>query len=460
MSSFPLAAHTLFYFLLALVVLIAVHEAGHFIAARKLGIKVLRFSLGFGYPLFRYQSSPDSTEFVISMIPLGGYVKMVDEREGAVAAEDLPYAFSRQPLYKKAVIVLADPFANLLLAFLLYWTVFVMGETGVRPVLGPVVPASLAAVAQFKEGDEIISVEGTQTPTWNIAISALMEKLTDKGSVRVEVVTEAGLHQEREISATTEAAQHPELLHEQLGFQAYQPVLPAKIDHVIAGEAAERAGLIAGDLLISVDGVPIKNWGFWVDFVRKHPGQNLKLNYERDGVRLQTVITPTSIESPEGRVGHIGAAVNVPDEVKAAMQVEYRLAPLPAALAAWKQTADLSGLTVRMLGRMLIGRASVENLSGPISIAQYAGQSASMGFTPFIKFLAIVSLSLGVLNLMPVPVLDGGHLLFYLVEAVKGSPISEQGQLFFQKLGFVVLISLMLLAFFLDIRRVMGDAAF
>jgi regulator of sigma E protease len=456
MSSFPLAAHTLFYFLLALVVLIAVHEAGHFIAARKLGVKVLRFSLGFGVTLFRYQASPNATEFVIGAIPLGGYVKMVDEREGAVAEPDLPFAFNRQSLLKRALIVVAGPVANLLLAFLLYWTVFVAGETGMRPVLGPVLPASLAAAAQFEEGDEIFSVEGVRTPIWGVALTTLLEKLTDSGSARVEVVTGAGEHRERLLTAPAEIVEHPELLHQQLGFQPRQPVLPAQLGRVIDGGSAERAGLQAGDLLLSVDDTPIKNWPFWVDFVRKHPEQALHLRYERDGVRLETVITPIAVDSPDGRVGQIGAAAYVSDEIKASMEVEYRLAPLPAVLAAWSQTLDLSGMTVRMLGRMLIGQASVDNLSGPISIAQYAGQSASMGLIHFIKFLAVVSVSLGVLNLMPIPVLDGGHLLLYLIEAVKGSPVSEQTQLYFQKLGIVLLVSLMLLAFFLDIKRVLA----
>ena len=456
MSSLPLAAHTVFYFLLALVVLIAVHETGHFIAARKLGVKVLRFSLGFGVTLYRYQARPDTTEFVIGAIPLGGYVKMVDEREGAVAEPDLPYAFNRQSLYKRALIVVAGPLANLLLAFLLYWTVFVVGETGMRPVLGPVMPASLAAGAQFEEGDEIISVDSSRTPTWSLALTTILEKLTDKGSARVEVLTETGEHRERLLSASADSAQHPESLHETLGFQPRQPVLPAQLGRVIAGGAAERAGLQAGDQLLSVDDTPIKNWPFWVDFVRKHPEQALRLRYERDGVRLETVITPIAVESPEGRVGQIGAAAHVPDEIRAAMEVEYRLAPFPALLAAWTQTIDLSWLTVRMLGRMVTGQASVENLSGPISIAQYAGQSASMGFLHFIKFLAVVSVSLGVLNLMPIPVLDGGHLFLFLLEAVKGSAVSEQLQLNFQKLGVVLLVSLMLLAFFLDIKRVLA----
>jgi regulator of sigma E protease len=448
--------HTLFYFLVALAVLIAVHEFGHFVAARRLGVKVVRFSLGFGRSIWRYQKAPGDTEFSVGALPLGGYVKMVDEREGEVAPADLPYAFNRQRLSTRSAIVFAGPLFNFLLAILMYWVVFLVGETGMRPVLGAIPKASLAEQAGFKEGDEIVSVNDTPTPTWNLAIGALFEKVLDEETIPIEVRTVEGEEAQRLLTVPKSIAQQPELLNSRLGFQPWHPSLPAVIDTIEPGSAAQAAGLRSGDRVVSVDGVPIKDWQQWVDYVRAHPEQDLKLVVDRDGMQVSLQIRPAAVDSPQGRVGRIGAAVQIPQDLVQAMQVEYRLGPFPALAAAVDKTAHYSWMTLKMIGRMIVGKASVQNLSGPISIAQYAGQSASLGLIQFLKFLAIVSVSLAVLNLLPIPVLDGGHLMFYLIEAVKGSPVSEQTQTLCQQIGVFILLSLMALAFILDIERLLA----
>ena len=452
-NSMPSILHTSFYFLLALGVLIAFHEYGHFIAARKLGVKVLRFSMGFGNVIWRFQRNPESTEFVVGVLPLGGYVKMVDEREGEVEPADLPFAFNRQNVLKRSIIVVAGPAFNFVLAILIYWLVFMIGETGMRPVLGAIPKASLAAAAGFSEGDEILTVAGTPTPTWNMAISAFLEKVVEEEKISFDVRTQAGEALQRVLTVPREVAEKPELLHDQLGFHPWQPPLSPVVDKVEAGSAAQTAGLLPGDLLVNVDGVPIKDWQQWVEHVRAHPKQEMILLVERDGVRLPLPITPAEVASPAGPVGRIGAGVRVPEEVMSALEVEYQLDPVSAFTASVTKTVDYSVMTLKMIGRMLTGSAAIENLSGPISIAQYAGQSARLGVLQFMKFLAIISISLAVLNLLPIPVLDGGHLMFYAIEAVRGSPVSEQTQVWCQQVGMFILFSLMALAFFLDIER-------
>lgn len=451
----PSLLHTLFHFLVALAVLVTIHELGHYWVARWMGVKVIRFSLGLGRPVWRYQKHTEATEFTLSILPLGGYVKMVDEREGEVAAKDLPYAFNRQPLPRRVAIVAAGPLFNFILAILLYWAVFMLGETGLKPLLGNPAPATLAAQAGFATGDEILSVAGTATPTWELVLTTLLEQAVDHETMAVEVKKPDGHRQVLTLNIPDDVASNPEKLHAQLGFKPYEPEFPARIGTLEPHGAAEKAGLQVGDLLLSVDDIPIRHWQQWVAFIRSHPGETLDVVLEHaNGVRSRLELTPLAVQTPEGQnIGRIGAAVAVPDDLQNSLQVEYRLAPGAALIAATRKTFDYSALTVKMVGRMVTGRAAVENLSGPISIAQYAGQSARLGYIQFLKFLAIVSISLGILNLLPIPVLDGGHLLLYAIEAVKGSPVSDQTQLWFQHIGMGLLLGLMSLALFLDIER-------
>lgn len=451
----PSLPYTLFYFLIALLVLITFHEYGHFWVARRLGVKVLRFSIGFGTALWRRQRDPDSTEFVVAAIPLGGYVKMVDEREGEVAPADLPFAFNRQPVWKRGLIVGAGPVFNFLLAVLLYWAVFMLGESGLKPLLGPVAADSLSGRAGFQEGDEILSVGGDTTPTWGLALTSLIEKSLVDENVVLAVRRGDGGEKSITLTIPRDLAEKPDKLREKLGFQPWQPDVPPVIGRVEPGSAAEKAGLRPKDHLISMDGQMLEHWQQWVDYVRSKPAAAIELVLERDGVRTRAEVTPAAVDGPGGKVGRIGAAAEVPENLFESMTVTYRLPPLPALSAAWKRTVDYSSLTLRIIGRMVVGQASVDNLSGPISIAQYAGQSAKLGLVQFFGFLASVSIGLAVLNMLPIPVLDGGHLLFYLIEAVKGRPLSDATQAMFQQAGMFVLLLLIALAFYLDIERLL-----
>jgi regulator of sigma E protease len=445
--------HTLFYFIIAIGVLVSFHEFGHYWLAIKTGVKVLRFSVGFGKVLWSYQKKPNGTEYVISAIPLGGYVKMVDEREGEVPLEDLPFAFNRQPLWARIAIVAAGPIFNLALAVVLFWGVLVIGETGIKPIIGAIEKNTLAASANFEEGEEILSVNNKITPTWTEALSVIISTALDDGqNIKIKVKND---DQEitRTLSISESDSQNPETLYDRLGLKPWSPKLKPIIGQVIAGGAAEVAGLKSGDLLISADGKNIKDWMQWVELVKSRPDLAIQLSIERNGVTMPVKITPTKVESDHKSEGKIGASVLLPVDLVKSVSVEYALSPLAAIPVALETTYTYAYSTLKMMGKMLIGKASVKNLSGPISIAEYAGQSASMGFVHFIKFMALISVSLGVLNLLPIPVLDGGHLLFFAIEAFKGSPVSEKIQLFFQQIGVALLMSLMMLAMFMDVER-------
>jgi regulator of sigma E protease len=446
--------HTLFYFIIAIGILVSFHEFGHFWVARRAGVKVLRFSVGFGRVLWSYRKDPESTEYVISAIPLGGYVKMVDEREGEVKKEDLPYAFNQQSVLTRAAIVAAGPVFNLMLAVALFWSVLVIGEVGIKPVLGPVEQGTLAAEAGFAEGDEIISVNGKATPTWAEALSVLVASALDSGEqVEVKVRNFEDEQSTKILTIPEKDSHNPDVLYKRLGFKPWTPKLKPVIGQVLAGGAASEAGLQTGDLIISADGTEINDWMQWVEYVKSHPGVAINVIIERDDRRMPITLTPKRVTSGQTTEGKIGASVQVPEGLTDSMRAEYSLSPLQAVPAAFEKAYYYSVSTLKMMGKMLVGKASVENLSGPISIAQFAGQSATMGLTHFLKFLALVSVSLGVLNLLPIPVLDGGHLMFFGIEAIKGSPVPEKAQLFFQQIGMALLFFLMVFAMILDIGR-------
>ena len=448
--------HTLFYFTVAIAILVAIHEFGHFWVARKTGVKVIRFSIGFGKKLWSYQKSPEHTEFVLSAIPLGGYVKMVDEREGDVKPEDLPYAFNRQSIAARAAIVAAGPIFNLILALVLFWLVLIIGEVGLRPVLGDIEPGTLAAEASFHAGDEILSINQKSTPTWGVALDELLSAAIDgEREFVVDVKTLDGQQQFRVLTLSDDDVKSPEVLNKRLGLKLWSPPIKPIIGKLLDEGSAKQAGLQTGDLIISADGQPIHDWQQWVEYVQARPDAPIKLVIERNEARTELQVTPVKQEQRDGKaVGKIGAGVNVPEDLLNNLQVEYSLSPLAAIPVAFEKTWFYSASTLKMIGKMFVGSASVDNLSGPISIAQYAGKSAEMGLTPFLRFLALVSVSLGVLNLLPVPVLDGGHLVLYMVEALKGSPLPDRLQLYFQNVGMFLLISLMAFALVLDLGRV------
>lgn len=443
-------------FVVAIGVLVTVHEFGHYWVARRLGVKVLRFSIGFGKPLWKRTFGKDQTELVVAALPLGGYVKMLDEREGDVAVAELPRAFNRQPVKTRIAVVVAGPAFNFLFAIIVYWAMFVTGVPGMKPVVGEVTPGSYAAEAGIRGNDEILAVNGESTPTWEATVLALLEADLD-GLERVAVTIRDDDGQERHLQAHFESPD--ELLKkggvlENFGLSPWQP--PAMIESLVAGGAGERAGLLPGDQVVLADGVAISNWGQWVDFVRERPGQEIAVQVLRNGEAVSLTVRPDSITDSGREIGRIGAYVQLPDdEQRATMRVVVRYGLLRAVPEALDKTWQVTMLTLRTLWKMVSGRASVENLSGPITIAQYAGQSAAIGLASFLGFLGIVSVSLGVLNLLPVPVLDGGHLLFYLVELVKGSPVTDAIQLAGQKIGIVLLLALMSLAFYNDLIRLL-----
>jgi len=379
---------------------------------------------------------------------------MVDEREGEVKAEDLPYAFTQKPLWARSAIVVAGPLFNLILAVVLYSAVFMMGETGMRPVIGEVAPQTLAGKAGFVEGEEITSINGIDTQTWREAMETLMASITDaEDGVNVGVKTSDGILLTHSLVIPLELSQDPERLFKELGLKAWQPKIPAIIGKIIAGGAAEEAGLQVGDVIISADEIQFSDWIAWVKYVQSHANQTISVMVERNSEPLFLELTPASQVDNEKIIGKIGAGVQVSDNLRDSVMVTYSLGPIDAISAAMQRTGYYSLATLKMMGSMFVGKSSVDNLSGPISIAQYAGKSAEMGIIPFLKFLAIVSISLGVLNLLPIPVLDGGHLLMFAIEAIKGSPVAENIQIAFQQLGMTALLALMMLAMVLDIGR-------
>ncbi|MBK1644377.1 RIP metalloprotease RseP [Thiocapsa imhoffii] len=445
-------------FIVALAILIAVHEFGHFWVARRLGVKVLRFSIGFGRPLVRVQRHPDATEYVLAMIPLGGYVKMLDEREEEVDPAQAHLAFNRQVLWKRSAIVVAGPLFNFLFAILAYWGIFMSGDTGLRPVIGEVEPQSIADQAGFRAGDELLMIGDREAGSWETSLFAFIGKALDGQDLVVRVREPSGQELDRWIpsDAVRRLADEPDLLG-RLGLTPMRPALPAVIGELVPGEAAVTAGLRLGDRILAVDGSPIANWTEWVTLVREHPEVPLDLEVERtDGSLVRLDLTPRATEAEGERIGRIGAGVAVPDGFMDDYRVEIRYGPIESLDRAVGKTIEMSAMTLRVIGRMLIGQASVENLSGPITIAETAGRTASYGIETFVKFLAVVSISLGILNLLPIPILDGGHLMYYFIEWIKGSPVSEAAQLQGQKIGLVLLAGLMTLAFYLDLSRLLG----
>lgn len=447
-------AYTLVAFVVAISILIAVHEFGHFWVAKRLGVKVLRYSIGFGRPLWRRVAGPDRTEYVIAALPLGGYVKMLDEREGEVAPEERSRAFNRQPVGKRFAIVFAGPAFNFLFAILAYWMVFVVGVTGLKPVIGEVEPDSPAAVAGLEAGQTIVAVNGEKTPIWDAALQAMLPGILDRGRLRLTVADPQGGEREHTLDLSgLDTGVEPSELFGELGLVPWRPPIAPVVGRVVAGSPAEAAGLQSGDRIVSVDGQPIPDWYHLVESVQQHADRALRLGIERGGERRTLQVRPRATEDGSVRIGIAPKQTEpVPDSKRAV----YHYGPWPAVGESLRKTWEMSWLTLKMLGKIAIGEASVKNLSGPISIASYAGHSARSGPARFFDFLAIVSISLGILNLLPVPVLDGGHLMFYLVELVKGRPVSERTEAAGQRVGLALLLMLMTLAFYNDLMRLFG----
>lgn len=444
-------------FVVAIGVLVTVHEFGHFWVARKMGVKVLRFSVGFGKPLWVKKAGVDQTEYVIASIPLGGYVKMLDEREGEVAEHELDRAFNRKNVWKRIAIVAAGPLFNFIFAIATYYLIYLAGVAGIKPVIGEVSNPSPAYSAGIREMDTILSVNGIETPSWEKARFTLLGESVHRQVLVLRVqgadfqirqksidISNLGLLQEEQIDLIAD-----------LGLSVWQPDIPAVIESVLPDGAAAAAGILAGDHIVSLDGLSVTNVSQWVDLIRANPGKVLSLVVLRDQVKVPLLLTPASKEEKGVTFGYIGVRnlIKIPDDIRRQMEVIEKYGPITALGAAVDKTWRMSLLTLRVLGKLIVGEASVRNLSGPITIAHYAGISARMGLEQFLGFLAIISISLGILNLLPIPLLDGGHLFYYLIEIIKRSPVSETTELVGQKIGMVLLFGLMSIAIYNDLLR-------
>ncbi len=446
---------TLLAFIAALAILVVIHEMGHYWVARLCGVKVLRFSVGFGQAIYTKRFANSETDWVISAIPLGGYVKMLDEREGEVATHELHLAFNRQPVLQRMAIVVAGPVANLLLAIILFWALFIYGVPSLKPVLGEVLPNTAAAAASMHAQETIVSINEQAIPSWEQVSWVLLDiVLQGATEARIEARTAQGdiVRHVLDLKALTPDSMNEDFLHS-LGLQPYQPLVRPIIGKLVEGGVAQRAGLLPDDKILRVNSRSIEDWKDLVKVVRGHPGQLLQLEIERGGTLQVLHLTPEATSEANITVGKIGAAPHIDRREFDAMLTNVHYAPLAALGHAVRKTWDISKVSLKSLGKMVVGEMSLKNLSGPITIADYAGQSAQMGVVAYLSFLALISISLGVLNLLPIPLLDGGHLLYYTVELIKGSPMSEKAWEAGQKMGIALLVTLMVLALFNDFSR-------
>lgn len=445
---------TLLITVLTLGVLITVHEFGHFWVARKCGVKVLKFSIGFGPSLVEWRDRHD-TVYALAAIPLGGFVRMVDEREGEVPAELLPQAFNRKPVGQRIAIVAAGPIANLLLAVLAYWLVFVSGVTGVSPVIAKIDPGSIAEIAGLSPGQEIVAIDGEATPTRQAVALRLLSRLGDSGSIEFSAryPNSPEIYDSRaELQQWLVGEVEPDLVGG-LGLHFYEPPIEAIVEQVVENSPAAKAGLRANDKLLEADGQAITDWMSWVEYVRSRPEQRISLLVLRDAQTLPVTLIPERKTGEDGKpFGQVGVQVKMPEWPEAMLR-EFHYSPLEAVLASVERTASMSLFTLESIKKMLEGLISPKNLSGPITIAKVATASARSGLEAYLEFLALLSISLGVLNLLPVPVLDGGHLLFYTVEWLRGKPLPEKLQEFGLQVGVIIIAAVMMLAIYNDFTR-------
>jgi len=449
--------HTLVAFVVALGVLIVVHEYGHYLVARLCDIKVLRFSVGFGRPIAVWRSGRDRTEWVIAAVPFGGYVKMLDEREGPVLPEELARAFNRQSVWKRFLVVIAGPLFNFVFAIAVYAGLFMYGLPEARPVVAEPPAGTPAAIAGFHAGDIVRTIDGRPVQTWQEVRWHVLQAALQHDSLRVEIANQRDQISllALDLRGVSDADVEADVLG-RVGLRLYRPMLEPVLGKLVPGSPGEAAGLASGDKITKADGKPIESWDALVSAVRARPGQRMILTIERRGSLRTIEVTPEAVESDGERIGRIGAAPYVPPSRADRILIRVQYGVFQSISKAAQKTTDIAVFSLRMIGKMVVGEVSWKHISGPVTIADFAGQSAQLGWISYLTFLALISISLGVLNLLPIPLLDGGHLMYYTVEIIKGSPVSERTMELGQRVGLALLLVMMAFAFYNDFNRLLS----
>jgi regulator of sigma E protease len=448
----------LIWFVVAVGLLVTVHEFGHFWVARRLGFKVLRFSIGFGRPLLTWVAGADRVEYVVAAVPLGGYVKLLDEREGPVEPQDLPRSFTHRPPWQRILVLLAGPACNILFAVLVLWgMLWANGITEVRPTVGDVTAGSIAARAGLKSGDEIRAINGAAVTGQRDVVFDLLDAMSARGQALLTVRGSAGETHQANLSVDDPTERRrltePAELFRGLGFQFWTPPVPPVLGPVTPDGPAARAGLAAGDRIVAINSVPMSDFRQIVEYISARPGERINIDYRRGGATHSVQLSVASEEVGGRRIGRIRVMQPAGITYPANMLLHTDLTAAAALARAGGEAWSMTMLQARLFWRMVLGRVSLKNLSGPLSIAEFAGDSAEAGVASFLSFLVLISLSLGFLNLLPIPILDGGQILFQLVEWLKGSPLSERAQALGQQVGIALLIVLMGVALYNDIAR-------